>query len=81
MKKTGISDPRKTNRSSMRLTYNAKKGTFSGSFKVYALDTSGTRPRLRKHSARVSGIVVGSVGYGRAEIRNVGTFPVTVGPR
>ena len=77
----GISDPRKTNRSSMRLTYNAKKGTFSGSFKVYALDTSGTRPRLRKHSARVSGIVVGSVGYGRAEIRNVGTFPVTVGPR
>lgn len=77
----GISDLRKTNRSSMRLTYNAKKGTFSGSFKVYALDTSGTRPRLRKHSARVSGIVVGSVGYGRAEIRNVGTFPVTVGPR
>ena len=77
----GISDPRKTNRSGMKLRYNAKKGTFSGSFKVYALDTSGTKPRLRKHSAKASGIVVGSVGYGKAEIKNVGSFPVTVGPR
>ena len=77
----GISDPKKTNLSSMRLTYNARKGTFSGSFKVYALDTSGAKPRLRKHVARVTGIVVESLGYGKAEIRNVGTFPVTIGPR
>lgn len=77
----GISDPKKTNRSAMKLRYNAKKGTFSGSFLVYALDTSGTKPRLMKHSAKVSGIVVDSVGYGRAEITNVGVFPVTVGPR
>ena len=77
----GVSDPKKTNRSAMKLRYNAKKGTFSGSFKVYALDTSGTKPRLRKHSAKVSGIVVDSVGYGKAEIKNAGSFPVTVGPR
>ena len=77
----GTSDPQKANRSAMRLTYNAKKGTFSGSFKVYALDKSGTKPRLRKHSAKVTGIVVDSLGYGKAEIRNVGSFPVTVGPR
>ena len=77
----GISDPQKTNRSAMRLTYNAKKGTFSGSFKVYVLDTSGTKPRLRKHSAKVSGIVVDSVGYGKAEIKKIGSFQVTVGPR
>ncbi len=77
----GTSDPQKTNRSAMRLTYNVKKGTFSGSFKVYAVDTSGTKPRLRRHSAKVTGIVVDSVGYGKAEIKNVGSFPVTVGPR
>ena len=77
----GTSDPQKTNRSAMRLTYNAKKGTFSGSFKVYAVDTSGTKHRLRRLSAKVTGIVVDSVGYGKAEIRNVGSFPVTVGPR
>ena len=77
----GISDPKKTNRSAMKLRYNAKKGTFSGSFKVYVLDTSGTKPRLKKHSAKVSGIVVDSVGYGKAEIKKVGIFPVTVGPR
>ena len=77
----GTSDPQKTNRSAMRLMYNAKKGTFSGSFKVYALDTSGTKPRIRRHSAKVTGIVVDSLGYGKAEIKNVGSFPVTVGPR
>ena len=77
----GTSDPQKTNRSAMRLMYNAKKGTFSGSFKVYAVDTSGTKPRIRRHSAKVTGIVVDSLGYGKAEIKNVGSFPVTVGPR
>ena len=77
----GISDPKKTNLSSMRLNYNPKKGTFSGSFKVYAVDTSGTKPRLSKHVAKVTGIVVESLGYGTAEIKNFGSFPVTVGPR
>ena len=77
----GISDPKKTNRSAMKLKYNAKKGTFTGSFKVYVLDTSGTKPRLRKLSAKVTGIVVDSVGYGKAEVKKVGSFPVTVGPR
>lgn len=77
----GTSDPNKTNLSSMRLNYNAKKGTFSGSFKVYVLDTSGAKPRLRKHVAKVTGIVVESFGYGRAEIKDVGIFPVTIGPR
>ena len=77
----GTSDPKRTNHSAMRLTYIVKRGTFSGSFKVYALDTSGAKPRLRKHLAKVSGIVVGALGYGRAEIKNIGTFPVTVGPR
>ena len=74
----GLSDPRKTNLSAMRLTYDSRKGTFRGSFKVYVLETAGTRPRLLKHTARVTGIVVGGLGFGRAEIRNVGTFPVSI---
>lgn len=74
----GLSDPQKTNRSAMRLTYDSRKGTFKGSFKVYVLETSGTVPRLKKHTARVSGIVVGGLGYGQAEIKQVGTFPVSI---
>jgi hypothetical protein len=74
----GLSDPQKTNRSAMRLTYDSRKGTFRGSFKVYVLETAGTRPRLLKHTARVTGIVVGGLGSGRAEIKNVGTFPVSI---
>ena len=74
----GLSDPQKTNRSAMRLTYDSRKGTFKGSFKVYVLETSGTVPRLKKLTARVSGIVVGGLGFGQAEIKQVGTFPVSI---
>ena len=74
----GLSDPRKTNLSAMRLTYDSRKSTFKGSFKVYVLETAGMRPRLLKHTARVTGIVVGGLGFGRAEIRNVGTFSVSI---
>ena len=76
----GLSDPRRTNRSALKLTYTPKKGTFKGTFKVYVLETSGTKPRLMKHAAKVTGIVEGSVGYGRAEIRKIGTFPVSIRP-
>ena len=77
----GTSDPQKTNHSAMRLSYNSKKGTFTGSFKVYVAETVGTRPRLRKLTAKVRGIVAGSSGVGQAEVRTVGTFPVTIRPR
>ena len=53
----------------MKLTYTPKKGTFKGAFKVYALDGGlGTsRPtKLKKYTVKVSGVVVGGVGYGTA---------------
>ena len=74
----GLSDPQKTNLSAVKLTYDSRKGTFRGTFKVYVLETTGTKPRLLKHTARVTGIVVGGLGFGQAEIKKVGTFPVFI---
>ena len=74
----GTSNPQKTNRSAMKLLYNVRRGTFTGTFKVYVAATSGTRPRLQKLTAKVKGIVTGSSGSGRAEIKAVGTFPLAV---
>ena len=56
----------KTNLSAMKLTYTPKKGTFKGSFKVYALEGVGKATKLKKYTVKVSGVVVGGVGYGTA---------------
>ena len=56
----------KTNLSAMKLTYTPKKGTFKGSFKVYALEGEGKATKLKKYTVKVSGVVVGGVGYGTA---------------
>ena len=74
----GTDDPVKTNLSSMKLTYTSKKGTFKGTFKVYALEPSGAPTKLKKYSVTVSGIVVDGVGRGIALIGKTGNFPVTV---
>ena len=56
----------KTNLSGMKLTYTPKKGTFKGSFKLYALTGAGKATKLKKYTVKVSGVVVGGVGYGTA---------------
>ena len=56
----------KTNLSGLKLTYTPKKGTFKGSFKVYALDGSGKTVKLNKYTFNVSGFVFDGVGYGKA---------------
>ncbi len=56
----------KTNLSAMKLTYTPKKGTFKGSFKVYALEGAGKATKLKKYTVNVSGVVVGGVGHGTA---------------
>ena len=56
----------RTNLSGMRLTYTAKKGTFKGSFKVFALEGSGPSMKLKKYTLKVGGVVVNGVGYGSA---------------
>ena len=56
----------KTNLSGLKLTYTPKKGTFKGSFKVYALEGSGKKTKLKTYTVNVSGVVVDGVGYGTA---------------
>ena len=60
----------KTNLSGLKLTYTPKKGTFKGSFKVYALEGEGKATKLKKYTVKVSGVVVGGVGYGMATCKN-----------
>ena len=60
----------KTNLSAMKLTYTPKKGMFKGSFKMYALEGTGTATKLKKYTVKVSGVVVGGVGYGTATCKS-----------
>ena len=59
----------KTNLSGLKLTYVPKKGTFKGSFKVYALEGAGKARKLKKYTVNVSGVVVAGVGYGQATLK------------
>ena len=69
----------KTNLSGLKLTYTPKKGTFKGSFKMYALQGSGRTTKLKKYTVNVNGIVVDGVGYGTATCKSPSfSCPVTV---
>ena len=69
----------RTNPSGMKLTYTAKKGTFKGSFKVYALEGSGASTKLKKYNLKVGGVVVNGVGYGSATCKRPAiTWPLKV---
>ena len=69
----------KTNLSGLRLTYTPKKGTFKGSFKVYALEGAGKTTKLKKYTVNVTGLVVDGIGYGVATCKKpAASWPVTV---
>ena len=69
----------KTNLSGLKLTYTPKKGTFKGSFKVYALEGEGKATKLKKYTVKVNGVVVDGVGYGTAMCKKpAASWPVTV---
>ena len=70
----------KTNLSGLKLTYTPKKGTFMGSFKVYALEGAGAKTKLKTYTVNVSGVVVDGVGSGKATCKKpaAGPWPVTV---
>ena len=61
------------NPAGLKLTYVQKTGAFKGSFRLYALDSSG---RLKKLAANVAGVMVDGVGYGSATVKK----PATVCP-
>ena len=67
------------NLSGLKLTYTPKKGTFKGSFNVYALEGEGKATKLKKHKLNVSGVVVDGAGYGMATCRRPSVqWPMTV---
>ena len=57
---SGDNDPKKPNRSAMKLTYTPKTGLFKGSFKVYAVQGG----KLKKYTVKVTGVVVDGEGTG-----------------
>ena len=69
----------KTNLSGLKLTYTPKKGTFKGTFKVYALEGSGKATKLKKYTVNVTGVVADGVGHGTAICKKPAvSWPVTV---
>ena len=74
--KKGVIDESKAgeNPAGLKLSYKAKDGSFSGSFKVYA----NVNGKLKATSVSVSGFVVNGVGYGMATIKKVGSVAVGV---
>lgn len=70
----------KSNRSGMKLTYVPKKGSFKGSFKVYALAKAGSATKLMQYRVGVTGIVADGVGRGTAVLKRTGgAWDVVVG--
>ena len=61
------------NPSALKLTYNAKDGSFKGSFKAYA-DVNG-KPKAT--TVKVAGVLVNGTGYGTATAKGSST-PVTI---
>ena len=65
---------RRTNLSGLKLTYNAKTGTFKGTFRVYATNEFSTekKPKLKKYTAKVAGMIVDGYGIGTAAVSKLG---------
>lgn len=54
----------RTNISGLKLSYNARQGTFKGIFKMFTWSPGG-----KKYTVSVSGIVIDGVGYGTATVK------------
>ena len=68
------------NPAALKLTYKLKTGLFSGSFALYQDASKEGKPKLKKLTATVNGVVVDGVGYGSAVIKKVGAMPVVIAP-
>ena len=62
------------NPSALKLSYRAKDGSFSGSFKAYV----DSRGKPKAVTVSVSGVVIDGVGYGTATVKKLGSVPVTI---
>lgn len=64
-------DGSRTNLCGLKLSVNAKTGSFKGSFTVYADAGTPGKPKLKKFKFNVSGLLVDGVGVGRASYKNI----------
>ena len=62
------------NPSGLKLTYKQKDGTFNGSFKMYCLENG----KIKAYTASVTGVMIGTKGYGTATVKKVGSVAVTI---
>lgn len=62
------------NPAGLKLTYKSKDGSFKGSFKVFAL----VGGKIKAYTANVTGVMVGTTGYGTATVKGGGSVPVTI---
>lgn len=70
----GLSDDSKTNVSNLKITFNAKKNTFKGSFKVYATNEGSIekgKPKLKSYSFSVTGSLSGGQCVGTATCKKL----------
>ena len=78
----GLDDETKTNVSGLKITFNAKKNTFKGSFKVYASNEGSIekgKPKLKSYSFSVTGAIRGGIGVGTATCKSLkATWEITV---
>ena len=70
-------DKASANPAGLSLSYSAKAGTFTGSFKVYGV----VKGKLKSYTAKVTGVLVDGRGYGYATISKVGSAKVWIGSR
>ena len=69
-------DKASANPAGLALSYSAKTGTFTGSFKVYGV----VNGKLKSYTAKVTGVLVNGRGYGYAIISKVGSATVWIEP-
>ncbi|MCQ2389786.1 MAG: hypothetical protein MJ240_00055 [Kiritimatiellae bacterium] len=72
-----------SNYAGLKLSYNRKKGTVKGSFKVYGVQEYETKKgvtkmKLKKYTVKISGTFDGSEGYGTASSSKLGTSEFSI---
>lgn len=79
---TGFDDENKTNYSALKINFNSKKNTFSGSFRVYATNEGSIergKPALKSCKFTVTGYISGGIGVGTATCKAIkASWPITV---
>ena len=62
------------NTAGLKLGYKEKNGTFTGSFKAYNFENG----KIKAYTANVTGVMIGTKGYGTATIKKFGSMAVTI---